>query len=307
MAFAMAISNSWGYLLVLALMGHGMVTVPQKMWLRADPVTRLKKLEARAPAYLEELEDAEMDRRDMAHKVFQIARRVEEVDHLRSYIGYLLLHFGPPEGSSPTATVNMYVDGEDDEIPLRITLPYLVQIHWKAKRVVRDVQRYQSQWDQLLQEAWHLQDVVDNMDRQDDRRFMSTLYPMDDNRLNDAWRSLQWWWYTRIELVVSRTMAALATLLSIVLLWSELTFQFTSPMLSVFAWALRGASVSYTLTELVCLVSVIYMCVCTYTSLLQVKVFNMYAVVGHHQTDAASLLFVGSYLLKMAHVLLSVA
>lgn len=65
LAFAMALSNAWGFLLVMFLLGHGLVAIPRQFWRMANPELQLRMLEAKAPAVMEELEEAEMERRDL--------------------------------------------------------------------------------------------------------------------------------------------------------------------------------------------------------------------------------------------------
>lgn len=41
---------------------------------------------------------------------------------------------------------------------------------------------------------------------------------------------------------------------------------------------------------------ILYMCVCTYSTLFKLKILDFYQMVPEHHTDEATLLFVGGYL-----------
>lgn len=46
---------------------------------------------------------------------------------------------------------------------------------------------------------------------------------------------------------------------------------------------------------MVCFVSILFMCVCVYSTVFRIRFFNYYYLVPHHQTDAYSLLFSAMY------------
>ena len=45
--------------------------------------------------------------------------------------------------------------------------------------------------------------------------------------------------------------------------------------------------------QMACFVSIFFLCVCVYSTVFQIRVFNYYYLVPHHQTDAYSLQFSG--------------
>lgn len=46
---------------------------------------------------------------------------------------------------------------------------------------------------------------------------------------------------------------------------------------------------------MVCFVSILFLCVCVYSTVFMIRFFNYYYLVPHHQTDAYSLQFSGMY------------
>lgn len=87
-------------------------------------------------------------------------------------------------------------------------------------------------------------------------------------------------------------------LMSFGVIWSELTFNVKSPTLSFVGIAFHKSS--YGVMEIIAFVTLTYMCVCSYTSLMKLRVFSLYELVPNHHTDPRSLLFAGSYLCRLA-------
>jgi len=167
LAFAMSVSNAWGFLLVLLFMGSGLVIVPRYLWQEADEEKKLRRLEQRAPAAMEELEDAEMDRREMSEKIERLISRVPRGSDAGKWVERLKDDFVVRlENEQHGGRINRHPlnvdEDEEEDIPARVTETYLEHIHWKAKRVWGRQKRCQVVWDELFMEAWHLEDVLRN-------------------------------------------------------------------------------------------------------------------------------------------------
>jgi hypothetical protein len=75
-----------------------------------------------------------------------------------------------------------------------------------------------------------------------------------------------------------------------------MTFQIQKPMLTILGLLFHIEGISYAAIEAMSIVTITYMCICAYSSLFKVKVFDVYALVPNHHTDEGSLLFVAAYL-----------
>jgi len=69
--------------------------------------------------------------------------------------------------------------------------------------------------------------------------------------------------------------------------------------LSIFYWLLESDSLSWTLQWLFVFLPVVYIALCAYWSLFQLRIFNYYRLIPHHQSDANSLLFSAAYLSRL--------
>jgi LMBR1-like membrane protein len=83
------------------------------------------------------------------------------------------------------------------------------------------------------------------------------------------------------------------------IVWSESTFQISSVILSVPQLILTSGAVSYGTLELISLIFVLFLCTCTYYTLLSIKLLDFYQMIPYKNTDEVSLLFVGAYLSKV--------
>jgi hypothetical protein len=120
-------------------------------------------------------------------------------------------------------------------------------------------------WNNLLYEAYYLQDIETNK-ANSDRRFHSTIQPLDETsfwtetkarigkcsgrrkpRLTRA--ALEWWWVIVFRSIVYRILAILFSVSSLCILWSELTFNVKSPLISIVGLAIDACGLNYAAVE----------------------------------------------------------
>jgi hypothetical protein len=96
---------------------------------------------------------------------------------------------------------------------------------------------------------------------------------------------------------VLRVFCVFCTLLSLVIVWSELIFflpfcQVDLSLFSLYIRALRGQSELVLQTAI--FIPVVYIAWCSYSSLFRMRLFNYYHLVPHRSSDSNSLLFSAS-------------
>ena len=132
------------------------------------------------------------------------------------------------------------------------------------------------------------------------RKFRSTLRPLSSKPKN--WRlSLEWHWHLKIRPVLLKMASLICAALSLLIVWSEMTYRNINPRLSVIGLLVQLASknVSYGAIEAISFFTMLYMCTCAYTTLMKMKLLNNYVLVPNHHTDEPTLLFIGSYLCRL--------
>ncbi|KAJ1945259.1 hypothetical protein EC988_005798, partial [Linderina pennispora] len=288
MAFLMAAANFWGLALVILFMGFGLVSIPRKLWHRGDMKRELQKIERRAMAYKDKAYDAELELADIVNEVNMVARRINQADDLRSYVETILKKCPRLGERAPQASVA--------RVPEAITEAYLAQLHNRVKQAVLRDERDRWRWRSSAKRAFFLQDALASRVNPN-RQIESNLRPW--NEWSPLYRSLMWWWYIIFRPLVFRALSLSAAVLSISVLWSELTFNVTTPHLSIVHHVLRSLGLTYFAIEITSIVLIAYMSLCAYSSVMQLRIFNVYSLEAHHHTNERSLLFCGAYLCRL--------
>lgn len=132
----------------------------------------------------------------------------------------------------------------------------------------------------------------------------------------------EWYWKCLLRRHVCQGLAMILALLSVLVVWSELTFFNAQPVLSIFAIFVNLAKeyydylsievnyssiqlkstagvILFTFFQLVSIATIAYMCVCAYSTVLKIRVLNLYYLAPHHQTDEYSLIFSGMLLCRL--------
>lgn len=104
---------------------------------------------------------------------------------------------------------------------------------------------------------------------------------------------MTWLWRVQVQPWMVRFSAVLAIIMSSLLLWSEISFRSTEPVLSIYALMVQheGASLNYVGLEFVTFVTLLYLCLCTYSPIFRIRLFDFYYLVPNQQTDSSSMLF----------------
>ncbi|KAJ2613335.1 hypothetical protein H4S08_002268 [Coemansia sp. RSA 1365] len=291
-AFMMALANFWGLFLVITFMGFGLVAIPRKLWRRGDLELELSTIESQAAAFKDKAYDSELELAEVANEVHLVSARVTDADDLHSYVERVLDHCPHTDSTRQPAQSTI----PSSRIPADITEPYLVELHNRIKTAVRRKERDRWRWNRSARRAFFLQDAIKSRGNPS-RQIESNLEPW--RHWTMARRSAAWWWYLALRPLVFRALAVAAGVLSVAILWSELTFNLASSHFSVVRYMLRTLGLSYIAIELASIIFIAYMCLCAYSSVMKLRIFNVYSLESHHHTNERSLLFCGAYLCRL--------
>ncbi|KAI9316887.1 LMBR1-like membrane protein-domain-containing protein [Dichotomocladium elegans] len=293
--YVMAMANSWGLFLVIVLMGYGLVSIPRWLWFTGNTKKRLRQIYARASRVKEECMDAELEFVEIAKTMNVISRQTatQHDPHLAKCVRLMTQRFAfvlDPD----------FADRENSiRPPQPITEEYLVKLNRRMIIAARMKDRKLALWKNLLDEAFYLQDIITNKNNID-HHFHSTVRPLREvNRWTEYKDFWEWWWVVKIEPIFHRAVAVFFILMSICILWSELVFNMKNPVISLVALGLKSCGFNYAAVEFMSFFTLMYMCICVYTSLFKVRFFNLYLLIPNHHTDENSLLWFTSYLCKM--------
>ncbi|XP_071339208.1 G-protein coupled receptor-associated protein LMBRD2B-like isoform X1 [Trachinotus anak] len=284
-------ANTWGLFLLVLLLGYGLVEIPRSYWLSSSHSYLLAKTYFKAAKMATERAEAEENLADVMEEVAAVHESVRYNHSLRKCVDTILTKC-PTEYQEE---MGRNVESSCKEPKVLPTKRGLVKLH---KKVISAVQRHsqtQVQSSILLDQAFHLEDVAKSQSSPV-RHFVHNF----PSAHHHGWihrfiytPTVEWYWECVFRQGFYRLLAVLLCLLSAAVVWSECTFFSTHPVLSLFAVFIRMAEkqYNYICIEMACFISIFFLCVCVYSTVFRIRVFNYYYLVPHHQTDAYSLQF----------------
>mmetsp|Transcript_42536 Transcript_42536/g.96281 ORF Transcript_42536/g.96281 Transcript_42536/m.96281 type:complete len:622 (+) Transcript_42536:199-2064(+) len=321
--FAMLFGNTYGLLLVIALMGNGLVELPRAIWRFRDNERAIQRVQLRAVAMDAEvydasceLEDAEKTVEAMGRKVATAADRLE----LQKYMDHVLTYVESPatadSSSYPlTASANQErarggVRGgsarkaipekhggqsgcETEEATPESLARLCKRVRWAQERVHASKQR----WHGLLKE-------YEAATKRNEAKGGGglDLEALNKKGLLASFQRL----VRRLGRPFLGAMAGMCAVLSAIVLWSELTMGLP---VSISPWGLlisaltegssAGDRAHPVLIQLVALVPFAYMSACTFFSLFRLRLLGLLSLHGEHQTPPGPLIYNAIYLIRL--------
>ncbi|XP_014603740.1 PREDICTED: LMBR1 domain-containing protein 2 homolog [Polistes canadensis] len=295
-AIASSASNTWGLFLLVLLLGYALVEVPRGLW------------NASKPGYT------------LHYSYFKIAKlsldkceAEETVDDILESLQAASISIGsghPYYSNLETIFQKIPVELKDrmnrrqlpDDTPTDTpSEKSLIRLHRQTIKALQTLQRVETLWGITVDKIFHLEDVEKNQVSHE-RRFKPT-FPVHRSfpfRLiyNPV---IEWYWKCIIKSYVQKTAAICAACLSAAVVWSEVTFFNKSPVLSLFAQFVKIAEENYDYLTIEALSTYIigYLCYCAYSTVLKIRVLNLYYLAPHHQTNEYSLIFSGMMLCRL--------
>lgn len=159
----MALAYSWGLILAIYLMGHGLVAIPRRLLRSANISDRLRRIQAQAPKTYERMEDAEMTLEDLEMQVSELSRRKGGSANLfQDWIEELVDMTNLPESGPATARVVRGSGDASKVLPTVITQKYMADLTRRLVRAKHARSRHVSEWNRLLQDAVKTQAILDS-------------------------------------------------------------------------------------------------------------------------------------------------
>ncbi|KAK1788308.1 hypothetical protein P4O66_016748 [Electrophorus voltai] len=289
-------ANTWGLFLLVLLMGYGLVEIPCSYWEASSQGHLLIKTYFKAAKLMAEKADAEENLEDVMEEVRKANESIKYNHPFRKYIDTILRKCPIEYQEKMGRNMDDYEDFDDKQN----TYPSERSLEKLHKQVIYAVQRNNRtrvQWQILLDQAFHLEDVAKNetsLSHQFVHSFPTTEPAGWVNRYVYT-PTVEWYWECLLKQWFYRVLAVLLSLFSVAVVWSECTFFSTRPVLSLFAVFIQLAErdYNYLYIEMACFITIFFLCTCVYSTVFRIRVFNYYYLASHHQTDAYSLQFSG--------------
>ncbi|KAG7384393.1 LMBR1 domain-containing protein 2 [Phytophthora pseudosyringae] len=320
LGLAMAASNTYGLLWVIALLGYGLVEIPRGFWMRRLDGAQLQKLYFQAVQLQDERMEARFEYDDVVADVRDAYQRMMQAESdaiiLTGEMQYAktrllqvlaLVEKSKPAFSSLDASTDVkrgntsasFTDvsnkkrrGQSRASRKAPTLPETVELH----RSVRIAQLETRRCDQAFLELCINVDVLH--DRSAERALPAgSLYPETSalNRLHniflDTRHQLRRW----VTSPVAIACAAVTGFLSLCVAWGELTMGWHGSSLSLFRFLMTAEaeetnSSLRSATELISALVLVYLALCCYTSLFTLRLPGKYTLRAYGNSTELCLL-----------------
>ncbi|MEQ2292199.1 LMBR1 domain-containing protein 2-B [Ameca splendens] len=250
----------------------------------------------KASKLMTEKADAEENLEDVMEEVRKVSESIKYNHPLRKCIDTILRKCPVDYQEKMGRNMDDYEDFDDKQNTYP-TEKSLVKLHKQVIYVVQRHNRTRVQWQILLQQAIHLEDVAKN-ETSLSHQFVHSFPSCEPA----GWfcryiytPTVEWYWECLLKPWFYRLLSVVLTLFSVAVVWSECTFFSTRPVLSLFAVFIQLAErdYNYLYIEMACFITIFFLCTCVYSTVFRIRVFNYYYLASHHQTDAYSLQFSG--------------
>ncbi|KAK7559689.1 LMBR1-like membrane protein-domain-containing protein [Phyllosticta citricarpa] len=155
-SLVMALAYAWGLILAIYLMGHGLVSLPRRLWRTASITERLKRIQAHAPKVHEKFEDAIEKLADYEQQVMQLRNKRNSIPkEFQEWIEELVDSASLLE-AQPSLRTNTRTN-----IPAVITEKFLADLTRHLKRARHAKLRFEDEWARLVSDAVFTQAILD--------------------------------------------------------------------------------------------------------------------------------------------------
>lgn len=288
----MALAYCWGLILAIYLMGHGLVSIPRRLFRNANISGRLRRIQMQAPRAYEKMEDAEMDLEDLELQVAELSRRKGgSASFFQDWIEELVDLTNLPE-SQPGRASLVRGSGNQSPLPNVITEKYLAELTRRLVRARHARSRYVSEWNRLLEDAVKTQAILDSAASKKlefgkaspdagfwDRHTIFTPYT-------------RFLFYFHLVPYLQIALAAILSLASICIIWSELV-KGLFPQLSVIRYSVihhqvGGKGQVGFAGQVIAALWMVYMCAAAFISITEVKVWRGRALVRRNTAQESA-------------------
>ncbi|KAI5720618.1 hypothetical protein M8J77_009531 [Diaphorina citri] len=291
---ASSCSNTWGLFLLVLLLGYALVDIPRELWLSGKRRHLLNK------AYFK-LSKLSVDKSEAEETLHDILDSLQIVDQYITTNDILYQYLSTINQKIPAhVKQNMRRQQRVDEDIIPPSYKTLVNLHSQLIKALQTYGRTNTQWGMMVQQVILLEDIEKNQGNRE-RLFVHT-FPQDHAKSYLAVNpKLEWYWRCWVEPKLMLVLGVGAGLMSLAVLWSEVTFFNKSPVLSLFAILLNRSRDSYDYFTIECLtlVGIAYLCFCAYSTVFKIRLLNFVYLAPHQLTDEYSLIFAGMLLCRL--------
>lgn len=289
-AIASSASNTWGLFLLVLLLGYSLVEAPRNFWNNSNASFKLTQYYFKAAKLSSDKCEAEETVDDVLESLQAISMIIRPGHYLHEPLETILQKV-PIELKERMSRRQISEDAPHDSP----TEKSLIRLHRQTIKSLQVLQRTETQWNILLEKIFECEDTLKNQISRD--RSFKWTFPRDTNVFNKYIYTpvVVWYWKCLISPYCWKLIAVITAIMSVAIVWSEVTFFCVTPPLSIFAVIVNAAkeNFDYFMIEVLSTFIILYLSFCAYSTVLKIKLLNLYYLAPHHQTNEHSLIFSG--------------
>jgi hypothetical protein len=284
-SLVMALAYTWGLILGIYLMGHGLVAFPRSLFRYASVSERLKRIQSQAPKVHDKLTEALEKLDEYEYAVVQLKQRKDgQARGFQEWIDELA-----EKGSLPENRAGVARHTSTTTVPPVITERYLADLTRKLKRARHAKCRFESGWDHVVHRAVRTQAILDSKASKS-LEFKGAALPTARgplDRITLLTPFTRYHLHVHIIPALTYTSWVITILASISIVWSECVREaqdLGGPKLSIIGWTVvhrhdsGRSSVGFN-SQIIAAAWLCYMCICAFYSLTEVKIWGNRALV----------------------------
>lgn len=308
-AIASSASNTWGLFLLVLLLGYGkrseskfyflfvtkksfflaLVEVPRSLYNNSKTGYTLQHAYFKLSKLSSDKAEAEETAEDVLESLQSLNIIIPSHHQSRPFVDEILRKV--PTELMEKAKRSVRAGDGGSGIPSEKAL---IRLHHQVIKALQVLQRTEALWNVQVEKILYLEDIEMNF-------LSSPPFRHELSRQSACHPMLQWYWECVVKAPFLKILAGATALMSVMVVWSELTFFSSHPVLSIFANILNIAKYSYDFTtiEIFSMATLCYLCYCAYSTIFRIKFLNLYYLAPHHQTNEHSLIFSGMLLCRL--------
>ncbi|XP_060527973.1 LMBR1 domain-containing protein 2 homolog [Cylas formicarius] len=287
---ASSASNTWGLFLLVLLLGYSLVEAPRNFWNNSNYSFKLTQYYFKLAKLSSDKCEAEETVDDVLESLQAVSIAVKPGHYLYPQFETILQKV--PLELRDRMSRRRLPDDTPTDSP---TEKALVRLHRQTIKSLQVLQRTETQWHLLIKKIFECEDTLKNQVARD-RRFRRTFPSEPGYFTRFAYMAtVEWYWKCLISCYCWKIFSIITGIMSVCIVWSEVTFFNVHPPLSIFAIIVNAAKKNYDYftIEVLSTFIILYLSFCAYSTVLKIKVLNLYYLAPHHQTNEHSLIFSG--------------
>ncbi|KAI4345274.1 hypothetical protein L6164_012411 [Bauhinia variegata] len=297
--FAMACSNTFGLVTGAFLLGFGLSEIPKSLWRNADWTTRQKVLSHKIAKMAVKLDDAHQELSNAIVVAQATSNQMTKRDPLRPYMNVIDNMLTDMFREDPSFKPQGGRLGEND-MDYDTDEKSMATLRRHLRGAQEEYYRYKSEYMTYVLAALELEDTIKTYERRSSTgwKYISSIRPTRTGKLGSLFDTLEFFWRCILRKQVEKGLAVILGIMSAAILLAEATL-LPSVDLSLFSILINSVGTQEMVVQVFAFVPLMYMCVCTYYSLLKIGMLMFYSLTPR-QTCSVNLLMICSMVARYA-------